>query len=223
MLSSGQELLFGNFGRYFFPLLPAVALLAVVGLEVVPSGSLRGFRLGRWRLPLAVPTVVGLLLLPAVVRTLRGGGLYLQARANVEDSDVAAADWLAANVPADALLGLCDIGVVKYRLPNPIVDLAGIVSPERRQFLDRMRREHGLRWPEALRLWLEQVRPEIIVIYPRWFPLLDKDPQRFPVLHRIAIPDNVAMGGDELVVYATPWTRPGIFSELVPAGPPPAR
>jgi hypothetical protein len=223
MISSGEALLFGNFGRYFFPLLPVVALLAVVGLDVVPPESLRGLRIGRWRLPLAVPTVLLLLLLPAAVRTLRGGGLYLQARSNVEDSDVAAADWLAANVPADALLGLCDIGVIKYRLPNPIVDLAGIASPERRQYLDRMRREHGLRWPEALRLWLEEVRPEIVVIYPRWFPLLDKDPKRFPVLHRIAIPDNIAMGGDELVVYATPWTRPGIFSELVPAGPPPAR
>lgn len=223
MLSSEEALLFGNFGRYFFPLLPAVALLAVLGLDLVPPGSLRAFRIGRLTLPLAVPAVVALLVLPAAVRTLRGGGLYLQARGNVEDSDVVAADWLAANVPADALLGLCDIGVIKYRLPNPIVDLAGIVSPERQEYLGRMRREHGLRWPEALRLWLEQVRPEIIVIYPRWFPLLDKDPARFPVLHRISIEDNIAMGGDELVVYATPWTRPGIISELRPTAPPPAR
>lgn len=223
MLSSGNELLFGNFGRYFFPLLPVVALLAVLGLEVVPPGALRALGLGRLRLPLAVPVVLALLVVPAAARTLRGGGLYLQARANVEDSDVAAADWLAANVPPDALLGLCDVGVVKYRLPNPIVDLAGIISPERQEFFQRMRREHGLPWPQALRLWLEQVRPEVIVIYPRWFPLLDKDPARFPVLHRISIEDNIAMGGDQLVVYATPWTRPGIISELGPTAPPRVR
>ena len=51
------------------------------------------------------------------------------------------------------------------------------------------------------------MRPEYIVLYPRWFPLLDADPVRFPVAHRLPIPNNVAMAGDELVIYATPWTR----------------
>lgn len=219
MLSSGNEFLVGNFGRYFFPLLPAFVLLGVLALDAVPFERLRTLAIGPLRLPLGLPVVLALLIAPVAYRAVWGGGIYLKSRANVEDSDVAAARWLAANVPSDALLGLCDIGVVKYRLPNPIVDLAGIASPERRAWFRRMQREHGLPWPAALRLWLEQVRPEVIVIYPSWFSLLEREPERFPVLHRFRIPDNVAMGGDELVVYATPWSRPGIVAP--PAAPTP--
>lgn len=206
-LSSGRELLTGNFGRYFYPLFPAVVLLGVLALDQLSLERLRSLAIGRLRMPVAVPLVLLLFLLPLVPRSRAAVAIFLQSRQNVEDSDVRVARWLAANVPPDALLGLCDIGVIKYRLPNPIVDLAGIASPERRDFLERMKREHGLPWPQALRLWLEEVRPEYIVLFPSWFPLLDAEPERFPALERIEIPNNVAMGGDELVVYATPWTR----------------
>ena len=30
---------------------------------------------------------------------------------------------------------------------------------------------------------------------------------QFETVHRIAIPNNVTMGGDELVLYSTPWNR----------------
>jgi len=206
-LSSGRELLVGNFGRYLYPVVPPAVLLGVLALDLLDADRLRSLAIGRLRFPVVVPLALGLFLLPLVPRLGRAGAVFLQARQNVEDSDVLAARWLADNVPPDALLGLCDIGVIKYQLPNPIIDLAGIASPERQAFLDRMARQHGLPWPQALRLWLEEVRPEYIVLFPSWYPLLDSDPARFPVLERIRIPNNVTMGGDELVVYATPWTR----------------
>ena len=30
---------------------------------------------------------------------------------------------------------------------------------------------------------------------------------RVEPLHRVAVPNNITMGGDELVLYSTPWTR----------------
>lgn len=206
-LSSGSELLIGNFGRYLYPFFPSWILLGVLALETLEPDRLATLCAGRTRIPLGLPLLLLLFFLPLVPRNFIAAGIFLQSRGNVEDSDVAAARWLAANVPADALLGLCDIGIIKYSLSNPIVDLAGIASPERREFLERMHREHGLDWARALRLWINEVRPEYIVLYPRWFPLLDADPEQFPVVKRFPIPENVAMGGDELVVYATPWTR----------------
>lgn len=207
MLSSGQELLIGNFGRYFFPLLPCVVLLGLLALEGVAFDRLRTLVAGSWRLPVGLLFLAALVVPPAL-RTVRIGGLNLAARANVEDADGAAAEWLRSHVPADASLGLCDIGLVGYRRPNPVIDLGGIVAPERQRFLARQRAERGLAWPAALRLWLDERRPEYVVVYPKWFPLLEREPSSFPVLHRIAISNNVAMAGDELVVYATPWTRP---------------
>jgi hypothetical protein len=206
MLSSGEELLIGNFGRYFFPLLPAVVLLGLLALEGTSWARFRTLHAGRIALPLGALAIVVLVGLPAV-RSVRAGALYLRARANVEDGDGAAAAWLAGNVPGDAPLAVCDIGLVGWRLPNPILDLGGIVSPDRRAFLGRMARERALPWPAALRLWLEEKRPEYVVVYPAWFPLLEHESERFPPLHRIRIADNVALAGDELVVYATPWTR----------------
>jgi arabinofuranosyltransferase len=206
MLSSGQELLIGNFGRYFFPLLPPVVLLGLLALDELPFARWRTLRVGALRLPVGALALLVLVGVPAL-RSVRAGALYLRARANVEDGDGAAAAWLAAHVPADAPLALCDIGLAGWRLPNPILDLGGIVHPERTEFVRRMERERGLAWPAALRLWLEQKRPEYVVVYPSWFPLLEREPERFPVLHRIRIADNVALAGDELVVYATPWTR----------------
>ena len=206
MLSSGQELLIGNFGRYFFPLLPMVVLLGLLALDELSFARWRALRLGGLRLPLGALVLVALVAVPAV-RSVRAGALYLRARANVEDGDGAAATWLAANVPGDARLAVCDIGYAGWRLPNPIVDLGGIVSPGRRAFLARMARERALPWPAALRLWLDEERPEYVVVYPAWFPLLERESARFPALHRIRIADNVALAGDELVVYATPWTR----------------
>jgi hypothetical protein len=92
-----------------------------------------------------------------------------------------------ARAPADALVATVDIGLLGWRLPNPLLDLGGIVasrapacayaqSAARRPWRGR-RRSLG---------WLEERRPEYVVVFPRWFPLLERDPARFPVLARFA-------------------------------------
>lgn len=206
MLSSGRELLVGNFGRYFFPLFPAVALLGVFALEDLSWARLRRVRVGRLHLPLGPLLVSALLIIPAL-RLPGAFVLYLQARSNVDDGDVAVARWVAARLPPEARLAVCDIGAMRWSTPNPLVDLAGIATPETRRFLNELERERGLQWPPALVLWIEQVRPDYVVLFPYWLPLLDQAPDRFPVVHRIEIENNIALAGDELVVYATPWTR----------------
>lgn len=206
MLSSGREILVGNFGRYFFPLFPALALLAVLALEDLPWSRFRILVVGRWRLPLGV--LVGLLLLLIPSARLPGAyALALQARANVDDGDVAVARWVGERVPAAATLAVCDIGAMRWFNPNPIVDLAGIATPETRRFLRDVEREQAMPWPPALYHWIERVRPDYVVLFPHWFPLLEQAPDRFPAVYRHRIEGNVALAGDEIVVYATPWTR----------------
>jgi hypothetical protein len=53
---------------------------------------------------------------------------------------------------------------------------------------------------------VERRRPDYIVIFPNWFPTLARDP-RFRAVYTLPIQGNVTMGGNEIVVYATPWTR----------------
>jgi hypothetical protein len=206
MLSSGREFLAGNFGRYFFPLLPCVVLLGLIAVGPLDSKRFRSLSIGGLRLPLLAFVVLALVA-PPLLRTARIGSLALAARENVERSDRAAALWLAENAPSDALVATVDIGLLGYTLPNPLLDLGGIVHPERQAYFGRLRAERGLDWSRALRLWLDERRPEYVVVFPAWFPLLEAEPGRFPALVRFRIRGNVAMAGDELVVYATPWTR----------------
>ncbi len=87
-----------------------------------------------------------------------------------------------------------------------MVDLAGIAHPELREAIARAR-ELGLPWRRGIEQFVAEHEPDYLVVFPSWYPQLVSDAERFRPLHRIVIPNNVTMGGDELVLYSTPWTR----------------
>ena len=131
LMASGPTKLMGNFGRYYFPLLPVVIVLGVLGLE--PAG--RALR----RTPLKA-VLAGAILATALWGFAQGAVRYARNVANVEDSDVKIARWLAEHVPAQAVLAVNDIGAIKFLLPNRVIDLAGIANPEIR---DEVSADHG--------------------------------------------------------------------------------
>ncbi|HEY2291242.1 MAG TPA: hypothetical protein VGM86_11125 [Thermoanaerobaculia bacterium] len=200
LLTPGPTKMLGNFGRYYFPLFPVLIVLAVLALE-----PLTRLRLAR---PLRI--VLGALgaaalLAPTIAVLIQGERFYVQNVANVQESDVAVAGWLAGHVPPDAVLAVNDIGAIKYLLPNRIVDLASIATPEIGREVSRAVAA-GTPWPDAMMAAVERRRPDYIVIFPSWFPTLARDP-RFRAVYTLPIQGNVTMGGNEIVVYATPWTR----------------
>ena len=181
-----------------------LAVLGVLGLE----GPVRALasRLASRPLKTALAALgTAVLIAPTVAALLRGQSFYVQNVANVEESDVAVARWLAARVPPAALLAVNDIGAIKYLLPNPIVDLASIATPEIRLELKRAAAA-GMPWDEAMVAAIERRRPDYVVVFPSWVPGVARDP-RFRPVHRLEIQGNITMGGSEIVVYDTPWTR----------------
>ena len=196
--------LVGNFGRYFFPLLPVVSVLGVVALAELWEGLPARAEVGRWVVPWR-----GLLVVFVIVPTLwagfLGAGRYGQSVLNVEDSDVAMAQLLAGSLPPEAVLAVNDIGAIKYLLPNRIVDLAGIATPEVHDWARAAMAEHGDYRP-GIHAFVASVRPDYLVVFPNWYGRL-LEQEGFRPLVRLEIPDNITMGGDELVLYATPWTR----------------
>jgi hypothetical protein len=217
----GHGLIAGNFGRYYVPLFPFVILLGLLGLEsaarVLPDllGGSRGTRLP-WGLLFSV-----VLLWPTVSGLLEGAGRYVQNVANVDDGDVRAALWLRPRLPADALLAVNDIGALKYLLPNPVVDLVGISSPDlRREVADDLARGRARSWEEAMLGALARRRPDYLVVFPSWVPAVGHL-AGFRALQVFEVPNNVTMGGNEIGVYATPWTRHPLrfFPGDVPAVP----
>lgn len=189
----------GNFGRYFFPLLPVVALLGVLGWERAAR------RLGR--VPRLV--LVTLILLPQAWGLMVGPPKYVQTIANVESSDVAAARWLAERLPPEAVLAVQDVGALKYHLANPVIDLTGIVNPE---ILPHLR---GSDWQGSLLGFLADRRPDFLVVFPEYYPRIVGAPGMTPV-RSFAVEDNVTMAGDELVVFRTPWADQALATEASP-------
>jgi hypothetical protein len=202
----GRGLIAGNFGRYYFPLFPFVVLLGVLGLEGAARSLGETLRRGPGRLTWGV-LLSALLLWPTVAGLSLGAGRYAQNVANVEDGDVRAALWLRPRLPAGALLAVNDIGALKYLLPNPVVDLVGISSPDlRREVAADLASGRARSWEQAMLAALARRQPDYLVIFPTWFPAVDHLPG-FRLLQRFEVPNNVTMGGDQIGIYATPWTR----------------
>src|SRR5262245_60576837 len=204
LLTPAPTRMLGNFGRYYFPLFPVLAVLGMAGLEPALRSIASRLRSRRLRAGLAAPAAL-LILAPTVLTLLQGDRFYAQNVANVEESDVAVARWLAGRLPPQSVLAVNDIGALKYLLPNRVIDLASIASPEIGREVRRATAA-GASWNDALLAAVSRRRPDYMVIFPSWFPGLARDP-RFRAVYTLPISRNITMGGDEIVVYETPWTR----------------
>ena len=196
----------GNFGRYYFPLLPLVAVLGAVGLQPIWRFLGSHLRIGTLHFPWRAALIL-LLLAPQAWSLAQGVPRYLQTLANVEDSDVKAAHWLAERLPPEATLAVQDIGALKFWLPNRVVDLAGIVTPEVQSILASGRGQGEDYWERRLYRFLETRRPDYFVVFPGSYPMLTSATSGFTAVQRFPVEQNVTMAGPELVIYRTPWTR----------------
>jgi hypothetical protein len=207
-LSPPGRPLVGNFGRYLFPLFPPLLVLAAAGLE--PAGRRLGGVLaaGRLRLPLRA-ALAALLLVPPAAALVAGAGRFAQSVANVEDGDVALARWVRDHLPPDAVLAVQDIGALGYFTGNPLVDLAGIATPEVQEAVRGAAGPDDPRGRRGIERLLAERRPDYLITYPAWYPEITADAARFPPILAIRVADNITLAGDDLVVRATPWTRRG--------------
>lgn len=203
VLSGDGRGIFGNFGRYFFPLLPVVVVLALLGVaDLVANVPARV----RWRGGGVRWLHVGgaLLLIPGVVALFGGAARYVQNVRDIESGDVRLARWLGPRLPADAVLAVDDIGALKFMLPNRVLDLAGIVSPRVHEYARRSARATRSFCPGILEFVREE-KPDYLAIFPRrhaCFPDAE-----FPTLLEIEVPGNITLGEGTIVLHATPWTR----------------
>ncbi|GAB4476504.1 MAG: hypothetical protein Kow00124_18680 [Anaerolineae bacterium] len=158
-------------GRYA---MPTVAVLMAVGVAAMlalarPAAQRRLIRIASraWLLAFALT-----LALSAVVL---GAPAYGRDVAFIDGEMVAAARWLAANTPEDAVVAAHDIGAIGYFAPRPLIDLAGLVSPEVIPFMHDDRQ---------LAEFVITRGADYLVIFPRWssaYQHLASDPRFCPV------------------------------------------
>jgi hypothetical protein len=63
--------------------------------------------------------------------------------------------------------------------------------------------------------YLERARPDLLVVFPEWYPHLVSRTDLFREVYRITVP-RVSAAHDTLVVYRTPWTRGSIEARETP-------
>lgn len=206
--------LVGNFGRYFFPLFPILVVLGVLGLAPAAERlrSLAGRRVGGRvggrggrRLVMALGAII--LLAPTLWTGRDGAGLYVQSVSNIRQGDVRMALWLRQRLDAKAVIAVQDVGALKYFLPNRVIDLAGIVSPDIQTMVAEAMASGDASGEQGIRRFLEAHRPDYLVVFRKWAPRLAADESLLRPLLSVEIPGNIALGDSEIVLYATRWNR----------------
>lgn len=142
-------------GRYIIPALPILYLWGILGfLEIISSPRTNRRLIFVWQ-------VVTVLLSLAFE--------FVGARQNaydifwIESEMVTTAKWIQQNVPPDARLAVHDIGALGYYVQNPLVDLAGLITPD---VVDFIRDE------PHLAEYLDSRSVDYLVSFPSLYPQL---------------------------------------------------
>lgn len=172
-------------GRYIIPAMPILFFLGLLGyLHWFRSPTRTRFR---WALGAIIKsTTVSVL----VLFWLLGARAYAQGVAVIESEMVDTAHWVASNLPADALIAAHDIGALGYFTQRPLVDLAGLVTPEVIPFI---------RDETQLAAYMAQKEVDYLITFPDWYPILTS---RYRLVRTTEGIHSPALGGENMAVYA---------------------
>jgi hypothetical protein len=174
-------------GRYQIPALVWVILLGIWGtarlFHKIPRRSVAG-RAVRQALALS------LALLVAAFAAI-GAQAYGRDVRFIQSEMVATARWLAASTAPDALIAAHDIGAIGYFAERPVLDLAGLITPE---IIPIIRDE------AALFEFITARQADYLVTFPSWYPHLTRRAGLTPRYNTQAASTRQA-GSDNIVVY----------------------
>lgn len=175
-------------GRYAMPAIPIMIVIGVTGWESALD-AIRGVR-ARWVALRAWLLATGI---TAALFLFLGARAYVTDVGVIESEMVTASQWIAGHTDRDALIAAHDIGALGYYGQRPILDLAGLVSPQVIPFLrDEIRLEQHL----------DQKRADYLMTFPSWYPYLT---DRAVLLYSTGGQVSPQAGGENMGVYR--WVR----------------
>ncbi len=178
-----------QYGRYVMPVIPVLVAVGVPGL----AGLLRLNAAGFWPRVLSRTWAAALAALWLAFWG-QGAAVYQRDVRVIETEMVAAARWVRANTPAEAVIAAHDIGALGYFGERRLLDLAGLVSPEVIPFI---------RDEARLAAWLTESGADYLMTFPGWYPGLTQ-PRADRRVFQTGAPYAPAAGGENMAVYAWP-------------------
>ena len=173
-------------GRYLLPIIPVVLLYGLVGTTLIVDG-LKTRRTRLWA-RLARPGLIAVVILIFGLYIPIGAGAYAADVDVIDGEMVAVAQWLNQNTPAGALIAAHDIGAIGYFTRRPLLDLAGLISPEVIPFI---------RDEARLSAWLRVKGAQYLVTFPGWYPHLSTAPEL-----TVLFAGHSAYSPEHMTVYA---------------------
>lgn len=173
-------------GRYVIPVIPVLVAVGVGGMA-----GLLGLRAPALFPRVASRTWAAATALTVVAFFGLGARAYVRDVQVIETEMVATARWVNQNTSLGALVAAHDIGALGYFGGRPVLDLAGLVSPEVIPFI---------RDEARLRAWLAASGAQYLVTFPGWYPALSQALAGARVYSTEA-PYSPAAGGENLAVY----------------------
>ena len=168
-------------GRYIIPAFPVMYMWGLLGFfEFV--AAFKGNR-----------AVVQVWQMVIIILSLAFTWIGARQNANdifwIESEMVATAKWVSQNIPADARLAVHDIGALGYYVPNPIIDMAGLATPDVVPFI---------RDEARLAQYLDRNAVDYLITFPSFYPQLTA--QREPIF-KSGLPSGTAPLGENMQVY----------------------
>jgi len=145
-------------GRYIIPAFPILYLWGLLGMMGYITSSKANQRISfLWRT---------LLVILVIAFQWVGANQNAKDVILIETQMVRTAQWVNENLPADATLAVHDIGAIGYFTQNPLVDLAGLITPDVVPFI---------RDEARLAEYLNTTNADYLVTFPSWYPRLVSD------------------------------------------------
>jgi len=176
-----------QYGRYVMPTIPFFLLYGVVGTaRWLRLGSAR--MLGRVLSRASVAAIASLFVAFLAI----GQQAYASDVRLINCEMVRVARWLQAETPPDALVAAHDIGAIGYLSGRPLIDLAGLITPEA---IPVMRSE------QRLAAFIIDAGADYLVTFPSWYPWITEQAE-FVRVYQTDCALTRHKGGDNMTVYA---------------------
>lgn len=180
-------------GRYVIPALPALVVCGVVGMLWLHNHLTRRSRLLP-RVGLRVLTISTVVLFG--IFAAWGIEIFRTDVLIIDSEMVAAARWIDENLPPDELLAIHDIGAVGYFTPRPMLDIAGLLSPE---VIER------LNDPEKLWELMQERDARYLMAFANQVPGGDVNDPRLCMIFTTDAEITRQSGGTNMTIYQLDW------------------
>jgi hypothetical protein len=142
-------------GRYIIPAFPVLYLWGMIGMIAYVTSSKANRRISFLWQVLAIFMVFAFQWV--------GASQNAQDVILIETQMVRTAQWMNENLPSSAVVAVHDIGAIGYFTQNPLIDLAGLVTPDV---------VHFIRDEAQLAVHLNSTNAKYLVTFPSWYPQL---------------------------------------------------